>query len=213
MSENKIHQGQPVSHAGKPLKEAKAAMIMVHGRGGGVESILPLANHFEVEGFAYLAPAAKDLTWYPNRFLAPRKSNEPFLSSALETVQDLLKQVKDAGIPPEKTILLGFSQGACLALETAARNPQRYGAVVALSGGLIGADDELNGYVGSFKSTPIFIGCSDIDAHIPVERVYESAEILKGLGAELDTRIYKGMGHTINQDEMDAVNALMKTLV
>lgn len=213
MSENKIHQGQPVAKAGKPLSEAKAVMIMVHGRGGGVESILPLSNHFEAEGFAYLAPAAKDATWYPNRFLAPRKSNEPFLSSALETIQGLLKEVEEAGIPPEKTVLLGFSQGACLALEVAARNPQHYGAVVALSGGLIGADDELNGYVGSFKGSPIFLGCSDIDSHIPLARVHESAEILQGLGAEVEARIYKGMGHTINQDEIDAVNALMKKLL
>jgi phospholipase/carboxylesterase len=213
MSETKIHQGQPLSTAGKPLSEAKAAMILVHGRGGGVESILPLTNHFEAEGFAYLAPAAKDGTWYPNRFLAPRKSNEPFLSSALETVTELLKQVKEAGIPPEKTILLGFSQGACLALEVAARNPQHYGAVVALSGGLIGADDELNGYIGSFKGSPIFIGCSDIDTHIPVDRIHQSVEILQSLGAEVEARIYKGMGHTVNQDEIDAVNALMKKLV
>lgn len=213
MSENKIHQGQPIIAAGKPLAEAKAAMIMVHGRGGGVESILPLANHFDVEGFAYLAPAAKDNTWYPNRFLAPRKSNEPFLTSALETVRGLLDKVKEAGIPPEKTILLGFSQGACLALEVAARNTQRYGAVVALSGGLIGADDELNGYLGSFKSTPIFMGCSDIDSHIPLDRIHQSAEILQGLGADIDARIYKGMGHTVNQDEIDAVNALMKKLI
>ena len=212
MSETKIHQGQPIAKAGKPLSEAKAAMIMVHGRGGGVESILPLANHFEAEGFAYLAPAAKDGTWYPNRFLAPRKSNEPYLTSALETVNALLQQVKDAGIPPE-TILLGFSQGACLALEVAARNPQPYGAVVALSGGLIGAEDELNGYIGSFKNSPIFMGCSDIDAHIPVDRIHQSAEILQGLGAVVDARIYKDMGHTVNQDEIDAVNALMKKLV
>jgi predicted esterase len=213
MSEAKIHQGQPIAKAGKPLSEAKAAMIMVHGRGAAVESILPLVNHFEAEGFAYLAPAAKDGTWYPNRFLAPRKSNEPFLPSALDTINAILKQVQEAGIPPEKTVLLGFSQGACLALEVAARNAQAYGAVVALSGGLIGADDELNGYVGSFKGSPIFMGCSDIDAHIPVERIHKSAEILQGLGAKVDARIYKGMGHTINQDEIDAVNALMQKLV
>jgi predicted esterase len=213
MSENTIHQGQAVTRAGKPLAEAKAAMILIHGRGGGVESILPLTNHFEAEGFAYLAPAARDSTWYPNRFLAPRKSNEPFLSSALETITSLLEEIQEAGIPPEKTILLGFSQGACLALEVAARNPRPYGAVVALSGGLIGADNELNGYVGSFKGCPIFLGCSDIDAHIPLDRIHQSAEILQGLGAELEIRIYKGMGHTINQDEIDAVNALMKKLV
>ena len=208
-----IHQGQPLVTEGLPLTEAKAAMVMVHGRGGGVESILPLANHFKTEGFAYLAPSAAERTWYPNRFLVPREQNEPYLSSALKAVGAVLDEIKAAGIPADKTILLGFSQGACLALEYAARNPQKYGAVVALSGGLIGADDELNGYVGSLNGTPVFFGCSDVDSHIPETRVHESAEILKSLGAEVEVRIYPGMEHTINLDEIKVVDALMAQLV
>ena len=208
-----IHQGQPIVRQGLPLSEAKAAMVMVHGRGGGVESILPLANHFKTQGFAYLVPVAADRTWYPNRFLVPREQNEPHLSSALLKVGDVLDEIKAAGIPIEKTILLGFSQGACLALEYAARNPQKFGAVVALSGGLIGADDELNGYVGSLNGTPVFLGCSDVDFHIPEARVHESAEIMQSLGGEVDVRIYPGMEHTINLDEIKAVDALMANLV
>jgi predicted esterase len=208
-----IHQGQRIAHQGKPLAEAKAAMVMIHGRGGGIESILPLANHFTVDGFAYLAPAAANATWYPNRFLVPRANNEPYLTSALQAVGDVLADIKAAGIPPEKTIILGFSQGACLTLEYAARYPQQYGGIVALSGGLIGADDELNGYVGSLNNTPVFMGCSDVDSHIPEERVHQSAEIMQGLGAAVDVRIYPGMEHTINLDEIKAVNEIMTALV
>lgn len=208
-----IHQGQPIVRQGAPLSEAKAAMVMIHGRGGGVESILPLANHFTVEGFAYFAPVAANYTWYPNRFLVPRVQNEPYLSSALQAVSDVLAEIKAAGITPEKTIILGFSQGACLTLEYAARNPQHYGGIVALSGGLIGADDELNGYVGSFSGTPVFMGCSDVDPHIPEERVHQSAEIMQGLGATVDVRIYPGMEHTVHLDEIKAVNEVMKSLV
>jgi len=208
----KIHQERPVTRKGVPLKDAKAAMILIHGRGGDANGILPLTNHFEAEGFAYLAPSASGNSWYPDRFLAERESNEPYLSSALETVSNLLKEVAEAGIPPEKTMLLGFSQGACLALEVAARNTKKYGAVIALSGGLIGADDELDGYEGTLDGTPVFLGCSDTDFHIPLERVHETRDILTKLGATVDERIYEGMGHTINNDEVQAVNELMKAL-
>ncbi len=213
MTIEKIHQGQPIARAGLPLDEAQAVMIMIHGRGGGTQSILPLINHFGVEGFAFLAPSAADNTWYPNRFLAPRESNEPKLSSAIETITDLLADIEAKGISSEKIILLGFSQGACLASEVAARNPKKYGGVVALSGGLIGADDELTDYDGSLDGTPVFLGCSDIDEHIPVERVHESRDILQSLGAEVDERIYEGMGHTINEDEIEAVSKMLKALL
>lgn len=213
MTVEQIHQGQPIARAGLPLDEAQAVMIMIHGRGGGTQSILPLINHFGVEGFAFLAPSAADNTWYPNRFLAPRESNEPKLSSAIETITNLMDEIETSGIPAEKMILLGFSQGACLSLEIAARNPRRYGGVVALSGGLIGADDELTGYDGTLDGTPVFLGCSDIDAHIPVERVHKSRDILQSFGATVDERIYEGMGHTINADEIDAVASMMRALL
>lgn len=208
----KIHQGQPIVTAGLPLEDAKAVMIMIHGRGGGTQSVLPLINHFDVDGFAYLVPSAADNTWYPNRFLAPRASNEPKLSSAIETITDLLDKIESAGIPSEKIIILGFSQGACLSLEIAARNPKRYGGIVALSGGLIGTDDELTGYSASLEDTPVFLGCSDVDIHIPVERVHQSRDILTELGAQVDERIYEGMGHTINSDEISAVAKMMQSL-
>jgi len=213
MAEVKLHQGQPIECQGLPLSEAKAAMIMIHGRGAGAGGMIPYIHHFESEGFAYLIPSAADLTWYPERFLVPRERNEPKLSSALSLIGELLKEVAEAGIPAEKTVLLGFSQGACLALEYAARHPQKLGGLVAWSGGLIGADDELTGYTGSLNGTPVFMGCSDIDFHVPVARVYQSAEILHGLGAEVDARIYPKMGHVVNLDEVKAVNTMMKALV
>lgn len=208
-----FHAGQPVAARGEPLDKAKAAMLMIHGRGGGAMSILPLVSHLNVPGFAFLAPQANGGTWYPQRFLVPRAANEPYLSHSLETLTGILKQIEDAGIPPEKTLIMGFSQGACLAQETAARYPKRYGGVVAFSGGLIGADNELNGYPGSLEGTPVFIGCSDIDEHIPVKRVHDSTRILTGLGATVTERIYPGMGHTINQDEIDFVRGMMEALL
>jgi len=208
-----IHADQPIMQQGVLLNEAKAAMVLVHGRGGDATGILPLINHFGAEGVAYLAPSAAGNTWYPQRFIAPREANEPHLSSALEKVGAVVEQVNDAGIPSEKIILLGFSQGACLALEYAARNPQQFGGVVAFSGGLIGADGELNGYGGSLSGTPVFLGCSDADFHIPVERVHETAEIFQSLGAEVDERIYPGMGHTINDDEVQAIREMLAKLV
>lgn len=213
MTIQRIHQDETIAKAGLSLDDAQAAMIMIHGRGGGTQSVLPLINHFNVDGFAYLAPSAADNTWYPNRFLAPRSSNEPKLSSAIETINNLLDEIESAGIPPEKIIILGFSQGACLSLEVAARNPKRYGGVVALSGGLIGADEELIGYAGSLDNTPVFLGCSDIDMHIPVGRVHKSKEIMESLSASVDERIYEGMGHTINNDEIQAVAETMQSLV
>ncbi|MCA9912500.1 MAG: dienelactone hydrolase family protein [Anaerolineae bacterium] len=208
-----IHEEQPIIAQGSALETARVAMILVHGRGGDARGILPLTNHFDAEGVAYLAPSAAGNSWYPYRFLEPRERNEPYLSSALQKIGAVLDEVQAAGIPPEKTMLLGFSQGACLALEFAARNPQHYGGIVALSGGLIGAEDELVGYVGSLKGTPVFLGCSDVDFHIPLDRVHETAEIFQSLGAKVDERIYPGMGHTINDDEVQAVREMLTTLL
>jgi len=207
------HESQPVHTIGTALDNAKAAMVMIHGRGGGPQSILTLANHIDTMGFVYLAPEASSWTWYPQRFLVPRAQNEPFLSSALEKVGSVVSQIEDSGIPSKKIMLLGFSQGACLALEYAARNPRQYGGVVALSGGLIGADDELEGYPGVLENTPVFLGCSDVDFHIPVQRVYDSTKILQKLGANVEERIYPGMGHTINQDEVDYVRGMMEAVI
>ncbi|HSL31147.1 MAG TPA: dienelactone hydrolase family protein [Anaerolineales bacterium] len=207
------HQGQPIRMAGEPISRARAAMLMVHGRGARAEDILSLAHEFDQPGFAYLAPQAAGNTWYPNRFLVPLEDNEPWLSSALGFVRNVLGEITNAGIPYERIILLGFSQGACLALEFAARNARRYGGVVGLSGALIGPDDTPREYPGSLLATPVFLGCSDVDFHVSKERVDETAEVLRRLGADVTERLYPNMDHTINQDEIDFVRGMMQQLL
>jgi predicted esterase len=203
------HANQPVLTAGVPAAQATAAMALVHGRGAGAASILSLVDEFPHPDFAFVAPQAAGGAWYPHRFIAPLASNEPYLSSALAKIEAVLAQLQADGLGPEKTILLGFSQGACLALEYAARHAQRFGGVVALSGGLIGPPGTVFTYPGSLAGTPVFLGCSDVDFHIPVERVHESAEVLAALGGQVTKRIYPGMGHTVNADELDFVRQLM----
>ena len=204
-----LHQGQPVLTGGAPLNQARAVMIMLHGRGATAGSILSLANEFDAGGFAYLAPQAANSTWYPFRFLEPLDRNEPWLSSALQVIDDLLAHVIASGIPAEHIMLLGFSQGACLALEYAARHARRYGGIVGLSGGLIGPPGAPRQYAGSFSGTPIFLGCGDVDSHIPLERVRETTEVLRQMGGAVAERIYPGMDHTIHQDEIEFVKGLM----
>ncbi|MBI1277127.1 MAG: phospholipase [Anaerolineaceae bacterium] len=210
MNANGLHQGQPILHAGAPVESAKAVMIMLHGRGATAEDILTLANEFDQSEFAYLAPQAAGYQWYPNRFIMPVASNEPYLSSALRLVDDIVVKLRSDGIPKTNVLLLGFSQGACLALEYAARNPQRYGGVAALSGGLIG--DVLPEYSGSMDKTPVFLGCSDRDFHIPKERVTESASVFRMLGANVTDILYPNMGHTVNEDEITAVRNMMASI-
>jgi predicted esterase len=206
------HQGQPVLTAGEPLDKATAAMLMLHGRGATAEDILALSAELQQPGFAYLAPQAAGYSWYPNSFLAPIESNEPGLSSGLAVIASLLAKLAQAGIPPERTILLGFSQGACLSLEFAARNARRYGGLAGLSGALIGPDGTPRDYPGSLAGTPVFLGCSDIDFHIPKERVEFSEEVLRKLGGNVTVRLYPRMGHTVNHDEIRFVQAMMGKL-
>src|SRR2546421_2071990 len=207
------HQGQPLLLAGEPLESAKAAMIMMHGRGATAEDILMLADEFKQPGFAYLAPQAAGNSWYPNSFLAPIASNEPGLSSGLAVIASLLEQLTQAGISSERTILLGFSQGACLSLEFVARNARRYGGVAGLSGGLIGPEGTPRNGSGSLAGTPVFLGCSDIDPHIPKARVQETSEVLQRLGGDVTMRLYPRMGHTVNRDELRSVQAMMSALL
>ena len=188
-------------------------MVMVHGRGATAESILELASEFTEEGLAFVAPQALGQTWYPNSFLAPLATNEPWLSSALEMLGELCRTLESGGPTLERTILLGFSQGACLALEFAARNARRYGGVAALTGGLIGPDGTPRDYQGSFLGTPVFLGSSDRDPHVPLWRVEESAQVLSRMGAHVTTRIYPGMGHTVNRDEVEAVRDMVRGAV
>lgn len=188
-------------------------MLMVHGRGARAEDILSIADQLAQPGFVYFAPQASENTWYPNRFLVPLTDNEPWLSSALAFVGDVLAQITAAGIAPERTMLLGFSQGACLALEFASRNAQRYGGLVGLSGALIGPDDTPRDYAGSLAGTPVFLGCSDEDFHVPKERVNQAAEVLQDLGGSVTKRLYPRLDHSVNQDEIDFVRDMMKLLI
>ena len=203
------HGNEPVLMAGAPLEQATGAIIAVHGRGAGAEDIIALANEIAPPGAAILAPQAAGNTWYPYRFIEPIERNEPYLSSALRVVSDLVSQLGEQGIPPERVALLGFSQGACLALESAARNARRYAGVIGFSGGLIGPPGTVFDFAGSLQGTPVFIGSSDVDPHIPKERVEESALALERLGAEVDARLYPGMGHAINRDELDAARVIL----
>ncbi|MGH7496648.1 MAG: alpha/beta hydrolase [bacterium] len=207
------HQDQPLLGAGAPVHGAPAAMVMIHGRGATAESILTLAEELGQPNFAYLAPQAAAGTWYPNRFLAPTASNEPWLSSALAAVDSVVSQIADNGIPHERIMILGFSQGACLALEYAARHARRYGGVVGLSGGLIGAEDEPRHDHGALAGTPVFLGCSEADIHIPSVRVQHAAETLRAFGGDVTLRLYRNMEHTVNQDEIDFVRGMMTVLV
>lgn len=204
--------GQAAVHlAGARLGEARSAVIMMHGRGATAESILSLAAEFRVPGVAYLAPQAVGYTWYPLSFLAPTSQNEPYLSSALATIGRTVARAEAAGIPPRRIFLLGFSQGACLASEWVARNPRRYGGLFALSGGLIGDDSTPRDYPGSLDGMPAFLGCSDVDAHIPAPRVEETGRILAGMGAAVDVRLYPGMGHTVNGEEIAVVAGTLES--
>jgi predicted esterase len=206
------HGGRPFLAAGRPLGEAAGAVVMVHGRGGSAEDVLTLAGELRRPDLAYIAPQAAGHTWYPYSFLAPFEQNEPGLTSGLGFLARLLARIEEEGIPAERTVLLGFSQGACLSLEFAARNAKRYGGVIGFSGGLIGPPGTPRDYAGSFAGTPVFLGCSDRDPHIPKERVDETAEVLGRMGAEVTERIYPGMGHTVIEDEMEHARRILSAL-
>jgi phospholipase/carboxylesterase len=197
-----------IIYAGNKIN-AKKALIMLHGRGANAEDILSLAENLEVTDYLLAAPQASGNSWYPNSFLAIPQHNEPWLSSA----QDLVRAVVDGfikqGIKKENIYFLGFSQGACLTLEYAGRNADRYGGIVAFTGGLIGDKIYTENYKGNFKNTPVFIGTSNPDFHVPVERVRESVNILRNMGADVTEKIYTNMGHTINQDEIIHANRLI----
>jgi predicted esterase len=204
------HAGQTVLRLGPAPGEARLTMICVHGRSAGAEDILGLAAELGADDVAFLAPNAADRTWYPYSFLAPMEQNQPGLDSGLGVLARLVAELGDAGISSDRIGLLGFSQGACLALEFIARHAQRYACVAGLSGGLIGPPGTPRAYTGTLAGTPVFLGCSDIDAHIPLERVHETTRALRALGAIVDERIYRGMGHTVNADELDALKALTR---
>jgi len=206
------HRDQPVLARGRSLNSAKAAVIMVHGRGASAEDILSLAEEFDHPEFAYLAPEAAGNTWYPYSFLAPIAQNQPWLDSALSYLGHVVERAKAAGVPGNKIALVGFSQGACLATEFVARNAARYGGLVAFTGGLIGPPGTKFAYSGDLMGTPCFFGAGDPDPHVPWERVNESASVLTALGANVTSRRYPGLPHTINQDEIEQAEQLLSHL-
>lgn len=204
-----LHEGQPLLHEGTELELAGAVMIMIHGRGAGAADIMGLAPQFQRDNLAFLAPEAEGRSWYPYSFLVPVQQNEPGISSAMTVISSLVLESELHDVPRERIFLLGFSQGACLALEFAARYPARYGGVFGLSGGLIGPPGTSWESEQSLQGTPVFIGCSDVDPHIPKSRVEESAETLRKLGGNVDMQLYAGMGHTISGAEIEAVNKVI----
>lgn len=201
------HGGTRTVLSGAPLDEASGAIVAIHGRGADAQDIIGLAREVAPPGVAIVAPQAAGNTWYPYRFTEPQERNEPYLSSALRRIANLIAELAQRGIPPERVALMGFSQGACLALEAAARNARRYAGLVGFSGGLIGPPGTRFEYAGSLAGTPVFLGCSDVDPHIPLGRVQETAVALERLGAVVDERIYPGMDHTVNRDELEAARA------
>ena len=204
------HAKPQILQAGAPMDEARIVAVMLHGRGAGAQDILNLSQEFSARDVAYLAPQAVGNTWYPYSFLMPLEQNEPNLTSALRVLETLLASLAEKNFSSERIALMGFSQGACLALEFAARHAQRYAAIAAFSGGLIGPPGTARNYSGSFEGTPVFLGCSDVDPHIPVERVLESAEVFTRMGAAVTKKIYPRMGHTINESEIDFVDGLLR---
>jgi phospholipase/carboxylesterase len=191
---------------GKPISQAAKVLIMLHGRGASAEDILSLSEYLHINDFALVAPRAANNTWYPLSFLAPSEQNEPWLSSAINLVDEMVHDINQQKIDSTDIYFLGFSQGACLTLEFVTRNAQKYGGVVAFTGGLIGDKIYEERYKGDFQQTPIFIGTSDPDPHVPLERVNETSSILKKMNADLTLKVYRNMGHTISRDEIDNVN-------
>jgi len=203
------HIGRKILYEGTPLNEARAAMVLLHGRGATAQSMQDLADEINTENLAFIIPQAENFSWYPFPFIENREKNEPDLSSALVLVDSLINAVVENGINKDNIFLLGFSQGACLAADYVARHSAKYGGVFILSGGLIGRELENDEYDGNLQQTPVFLGCSDFDFHIPENRVHESAEIFDKLNAKVTKKIYPGMGHTINQDEMNHINKML----
>jgi phospholipase/carboxylesterase len=196
-----------ILQGGLPIEKASYVMIMIHGRGGDARGIMDMAQYLGLEGFALLAPQATSSTWYPYSFLEPEKHNEPWLGSAVQTIHSLIDEVVEKGIPINHIYILGFSQGACLTLESAARKARPFGGIIAFTGGLIGDAIHKEKYSGDFQGTPVFIGTGDPDPHVPVQRVKDSTIVLQEMGARVTEKIYPGIGHTIIREEIDFVNS------
>lgn len=203
-----MHQKEIIT-SGKKIEVAKKALIMLHGRGASAEDIMNLAPYLKAKDYVFIAPQATNNTWYPYSFLMPPQQNEPWLTSALELLNELVHDINEAGIPNDRIYFLGFSQGACLTLEFAARHAQKWGGLVAFTGGLIGDKVYTENYKGDFNGTPVFIGTSNPDPHVPVERVHETAALLRTMNASVTEKVYQNIGHTISEDEIEKANLLV----
>ncbi|MEL7833402.1 alpha/beta hydrolase [Fodinibius sp. Rm-B-1B1-1] len=210
---NGPHQNQEVVTSGAKINNAEMAMIFIHGRGASAQSMMMFADEFEGNNIHYRAIQANRHTWYPRSFLAPKEMNQPGIKSGLQAIFDQISELNEAGIPTAKIILLGFSQGACLTTEFAARHPQRFGGVVGFSGGLIGEEVDPDNYQGSLEQTPVFLGCSDRDPHIPQGRVDITEEVFEKLSADVTKKIYVGMGHTVNKDEIEHAQQIINHIL
>ncbi len=206
------HQNQPVVTGGAKIDDAKMSIILIHGRGASAQSMMMFADEFVGDHIHYRAIQAKRHTWYPRSFMAPKEMNQPGINSGLQAIYDQISELNEGGIPTEKIILLGFSQGACLTTEFAARHPQRFGGIVGFSGGLIGEEVDPENYQGSLEQTPVFLGCSDRDPHIPQERVDLTEEVFEKLGANVTKKIYVGMAHTVNKDEIEYAQNIINNI-
>ena len=204
MTEN-IHQGQPVLQFGTPLEKAGLVVILLHGRGATAESMLSLAGALHTDGVSFLAPQAALNRWYPNTAFGPLEANEPDLTSALDIVGGLVNDLREKGLSDQQIAFGGFSQGACLASEFVARNAKQYAVLFVLSGALIGPPGMPRNYTGSFGEMPVFIGGSNVDPWVAHHLLQDTATVFKKMGARVDFRTYPGMGHKVNQDEIEAV--------
>jgi len=203
------HRGQQVALAGAPLAGARGALLLAHGRGGSALDILDLGAAVAPPGFTLVAPQAAGGQWYPQRFLAPLAANEPWLTSALDLLAETVARLAEHGLAAEEIALAGFSQGACLALEFAARHPRRYAAVLGFTGGLIGPVVERARYRGDFAGMPVLLRAAERDPHVPAERVRETAALLAELGAEVELRFFPGAEHIVRLDELRAGRELL----
>ncbi|NBB90925.1 MAG: phospholipase [Spirochaetes bacterium] len=201
----KPHQQQPIRHAGQPVEHAEGAMILLHGKGASADNLVDLSELLDCDRISYLAPQAENGVWFPRGVADPISRNQPHVSASLELIDGIVKALAEAGVPRERIVLMGFCQGACLALEYVLHRPGRYGGVYALSGALLGEDSRLSRHKGDLQRTPVFLGSSDIDFMVPRTRLLDTAELMRGLNAEVSERLYPGMPHTINREEVDLI--------